>query len=87
MEQCICHVTLVDAHSNETRELIYPHKSHEMRKIFDGKRSTTGIFLFDPVDSERKLFFVFPDLSIDIPGTFRLKIHCFILNTYATTKI
>ena len=48
--------------------------------ILVGSRSIHSQLLVDPLDNESKLFFVFTDLSIRIPGSFRFVINCIDLN-------
>ena len=72
----VCVVTLVDQHSSDSRTVILKDSSVPI-DILVGTRSTTPKIFKDPLDNNvSKLFFVFGDLSIRVPGTFRLRIDC-----------
>ncbi|KAI8905389.1 velvet factor [Powellomyces hirtus] len=76
--------------------LIAPESEEELHLLRDGKtRSTTGsivssLYRLKDLDNKDGAFFVFPDLSVRMEGTYRLKFSLFeIINTeiYHCTSI
>lgn len=79
-------VTLVDTQSLEPRTVILKDSNEQNAIPMDilvGTRSSTPQHLCDPEDNNiEKLFFIFGDLSVRIPGSFRLRIDCVNVQKY-----
>lgn len=76
----MCKVSLVDSKTLESRDAIRRIPEDTLENVLGGKKIVSGLVLNDPVDGVKKFFFVFSELSIKIPGIYKLRVDCFNIN-------
>jgi hypothetical protein len=67
----VCHLSLFDSDTEEDRTIIRKSDDTQLFQNLVGQRVSSGTILSDPEDGIKKLFFLFPDLSIRIIGEYR----------------
>jgi hypothetical protein len=77
-ESFVCHISLFDSDTDEDRTTIRKSDDTQLFQNLVGQRVSSGTILSDPDDGIKKLFFIYPDLSIRVIGEYRFL--CYLVN-------